>query len=81
MKKKNDEKKGAGRLLGYCPFSVCTGSRYNNLYRDTGLGRLAWARVRGTHGRPRYGWLGHNTAHDTAKGGHDTAGSARARPG
>ena len=30
--------------LGYCPFSVCTGSRYRELYRDTGLGRLAWAR-------------------------------------
>ena len=53
MKKKNDEKKkkGAGRLLGYCPFSVCTGSRYNNLYRHTGLGRLALAQG-----------IGHDTA-------------------
>ena len=52
MKKKNDEKKkGAGRLLGYCPFLVCTGSRYNNLYHDTGLGRLAWAQG-----------IGHDTA-------------------
>ena len=62
-----------GRLPGYCPFLACTGSRYNNLYRDTGLGRLAWARVRGAHGRPRYGRLGHDTGHDTTKGGHDTA--------
>ena len=65
------KKKGARRLLGYCPFSVCTGSRYSNLYRDTGLGRLAWA-YRDTG-------LGHDTANDTAKGGHDTVGSARAR--
>ena len=56
MKKKNDgkkkkEKESAGRLLGYCPFSVCTGSRYSNFYRDTGLGRLAWAQG-----------IGHDTA-------------------
>ena len=35
-------------------------------------------RDRGAHGRPRYGRLGHDTAHYTTKGGHDTAGSTRA---
>ena len=33
---------------------------------------------RGEHGRPQYGQLGHDTAHDKAKGGHDMADSARA---
>ena len=33
---------------------------------------------RGVHGRPRYDWLGHDTGHDTAKGGHDTADNVRA---
>ena len=35
-------------------------------------------RAAGAHGQPRYGRLSHDTSHDTAKGGHDTAGSARA---
>ena len=34
---------------------------------------------KGAHGGPRYGRLGHNTAHDTTKGGHDTADSVRPR--
>ena len=74
MKQNEEEEKktkGPRRLLGYNPFSACTRSRYSNLYRDTGLGRLSLARVWGTHGRPIYGRLGHDT-------GHDTAGSARA---
>ena len=37
--------------------------------------------TRGAHCQPRYDRLGHDTGHDTAKGGHDTAGSARAGPG
>ena len=32
MKKKEASAGG----LGYCPFSVCTRSRYRELYRDTG---------------------------------------------
>ena len=84
-----------GDWLGYCPFffSKCE-SQYSKLYCDTGLDRQGLgdgpgrARARkgvqgvhkGAHGRPRYGRLGHDTAHDMAKGGHDTAVSARARP-
>ena len=43
--KKNDvkKKKASARGLGYYPFSVCIGSRYRELYRDTRLGRQAWA--------------------------------------
>ena len=40
--------------MGYCPFE----SRYNELYRDTGLGRLGWECSRG---------------HDTAEHASDTA--------
>ena len=51
---------------------------------ETGLGAQQACRGlqgahRGAHGRPRYGRLGHDTGHDTTKGGHDTAGRARAR--
>ena len=38
------------------------------------MGRLAWARDRGAHGRPRYGQLGHDRAYDTIERPHDTAG-------
>ena len=33
----------------------------------------------GATDRPQYGRLGHDTTHDTAKGGHDTASSAHTR--
>ena len=45
--------------MGYCPFA-CAGSRYRELYRDTGLGRQAWACnkvLRHGRARPRYGRL------------------------
>ena len=45
---------------------------------ETGLG-VQQGHTRGVYGRPRYGRLGHDTGHDTAKGGHDTTSSARAR--
>ena len=78
MKKKKKKKREAEAGMGYCPFSVCAGSRYRRLYRDTArLGRAGEAGL-GAGDRPRYGRLGHDTTHDTTKGGHDTAG---ARPG
>ena len=56
--------------LGYCPFTVCVGSRYNKLYRDTtGMGTAAGATTRLGLGydtaeyAPRYGL---ETSHDTA---------------
>ena len=55
--------------MGYCPFE----SRYKELYRDTAvLGAAARATTRPATPtiRPWHGC-------DTAKGGHDTAGSAR----
>ena len=54
--KKNDvkkKKKPSAGGLGYCPFSVCTGSRYRELYRDTRLGRPVWACDKGA---TRPGW-------------------------
>ena len=53
--------------MGYCPFSVCVGSRYSRLYRDT-------ARL-GKDGRQRAG-VCHDTAQqDTIRPllGHETA--------
>ena len=94
-KKKIDVKKKTLQEAGmsYCPFffSKCE-SQYNKLYYDTRLdrhglgewpGRAAGPQGggRGAHGCPRYDRLGHDTGHHTAKGDHDTAGSARARPG
>ena len=43
--------------MSYCPFA-CAGSRYMELYRDTGLGRLAWVQPGGhntARTRPRHG--------------------------
>ena len=60
-KKKKSEKKIKVQetWLGYCPFTVCVGSRYNKLYHDTGC-------AAGAHGQ-----AGHN--HDTVGHDHDTA--------
>ena len=72
-KKIYEEKKNyVGNWLGYCPFSVCIGSRYRELYRDTGLGR---------HGLGAPGGATRSSGravarHDTTKMGHDTTGRA-----
>ena len=65
-KKKKTTTKGAGGWMGYCP-SAYAGSRYRELYRDTRLRRLAWARdtaglersrmLRHYQGRPRHSLL------------------------
>ena len=53
MRKKcvKKKKKRCRLLLGYCPFSACTGSRYNNLYRDIEAGKAGLGAARG----PRHG--------------------------
>ena len=47
--------------MGYCP-SICAGSRYRELYRDTGPGRQGWARSKKATIQPGHG-------HDTASQG------------
>ena len=77
---KRKKKNCKGDWLAYCPFFSKCESQYNKLYCDTGLDKQGLGdgprraagtqgRARGAHGRPRYGRLGHDTAHDTAKGG------------
>ena len=76
----NDEKKKRCRLLlGYCPFSACTGSRYSNLYHDTEAGKAGLGAARG----PRHGQDSTTTwsslHHDTADPRVRQAARARAR--
>ena len=50
--KKMRKKKHCSLLLGYCPFSACIRSRYNNLYRDIVVGKAGLGDTRGPrHGR------------------------------
>ena len=51
MKKNDEKKKDCRLLLGYCPFSACTRSRYSNLYRDAKAGKAGLGVARG----PRHG--------------------------
>ena len=60
MRKKNSvkkKKKHCRLLLGYCPFSACTGSRYSNLYRNTEAGKAGLARG-ACHDTNFVSWLG-----------------------
>ena len=57
MKKKNYAQETG---IGYCPFSLCAGSRYSKLYRDT----TEQGRAVG----------GHDTANSPATRPHDKAG-------
>ena len=64
--------------MGYCPFE----SRYNGLYRDTGLRRLAWAQPRHGHDtarpHPRHGVAGPRYRPRYGRPARRESGSARA---
>ena len=75
-------------MNGLLPIFSKFESQYNKLYCDIGLNRQALGdrperaagvqgALKGAQGQPRYGRLCQDTGHDTAKGGHDTVGSAR----
>ena len=64
--KKQKEKIEAETGMGYCPFSVCVGSRYNRLYRDTARLGKHQGSVVGAHGWPQYGRLSCDTARGPA---------------